>query len=136
MAYDEDKRVKVFAIYGIPNQDSPFVSLGLFTIQGAVGEPIDISDFRARLNTALDGATSSQTDLVDVVLTQFDLWWLKEIQVNKDEGTEGVLMNVDDKRAIWVDQLGNILGVYNPFGSLMDQLRRNQGFGGGGRIVR
>ena len=133
---DETKIAKIYMIYGLVDKDDVVVSFGTFAISGARSETIGVEQIRQDLDAALAATSAAQDALIDLILADFDKWWLKETDVVEDNGTKGDLLNIPAKFKIWRTRLASLLGVYVPFGGLVEEIDGQLGFGSGGSIQR
>ncbi len=120
---DEEKKAKIFMIYGVPDKDTAFGELGLVTISGPVGEIFTIKDIRDRINAALAATNAGEDKIIDTntpsILKEFDQVFLAEQEVFQDNGSQGVLFSVSARMEILRKRISDILGVYVPRGGFM-----------------
>lgn len=111
------KRAKVFIIYDLTDKDTAFGVLGTATIFGPQGEIFTMKEVRAQLNTALTNASADDETLVDILLTQFDAVWDKNVEITEDGDTRGPVVFSTSKTMRTIRRrLSSIIGVWVPEG--------------------
>ncbi len=131
---DAKDRARIFMILGVPDRDSVAVTFGQFTFEGFRTESFDNTAQRATIVAALAATNTDEDALIQLILTEFDTFWLKETEVIEDNGTRGVLLDIEAKFDVWRKRLSKVLGFINVLGDSDDEIRNRVLGSGGGRI--